>query len=102
MDKKKILELINRRENQILVHSYIYYQLNESLISDDQWTAWAKELCDLRDKYPDIYERSEHSLEFDKFEYSTGFDLYHAYMNPEVVRRAMYLFNVSKRMHPSE
>lgn len=102
MDKKKILELINRRENQILVHSYIYYQCNESLISDDQWTAWAKELCELRDTYPDVYERSDYSLTFDKFEYSTGYDLYGAYTRPEIVRRAVYLLEASKRVHPTE
>ena len=53
-DVKKIRELINRRRRQILVHSVIYYRMNDNLISDDQWAKWALELETLQNDYPEI------------------------------------------------
>ena len=49
----EILELITRRERQILVHSYIYYELNTNLISDATFDEWAKELAQLIKNNPD-------------------------------------------------
>lgn len=40
-------EKIKQRRAQVLVHSYIYYELNESLVSDGQWQGWADELIEL-------------------------------------------------------
>lgn len=34
---KEIAELIHRRREQMLVHSYIYYQLNDNIIDDNTW-----------------------------------------------------------------
>ena len=47
-----IVSLIERRRRQLLVHSYIYYELNDSIISDDTWSKWAVELEELQRKYP--------------------------------------------------
>lgn len=70
-----ILELMNRRERQILVHSCIYYIYNENIISDKLWMKWAKELeCMIRD-YPDIFDKSCLKTEFSDFDHSTGFNL---------------------------
>lgn len=33
-ENKQIAELIHRRREQMLVHSYIYYQLNDNIIKD--------------------------------------------------------------------
>lgn len=38
MSDSKIKELISRRRRQILVHSVIYYKLNENLIDDATWS----------------------------------------------------------------
>jgi hypothetical protein len=32
----------------MLVHSYIYYSLGDSIVTDDTWQAWANELRDLQ------------------------------------------------------
>ncbi len=56
--------LIKRRRRQILVHSYIYYVLNDNIISDAQWSAWAEELEQLQKDYPK--ESSEVEL-YDEF-----------------------------------
>ena len=45
-------ELIIRRRRQMVVHSCIYYHLNQNLISDDQWQAWANQLRRLQRKNP--------------------------------------------------
>lgn len=93
----KILSLINRREHQLLVHSYIYYELDDSIIPDDQWSKWGFELGELRNKHPDIYERSEYADAFRNFDGSTGFDLYSVYMRPEIINKALYLLKLNKK-----
>lgn len=49
---------INRRINQILVHSYLYEQCNVSIIDDNTWDKWAKELVKLIKAYPTIAKKS--------------------------------------------
>lgn len=69
------MDLINKRRRQILVHSIIYYQYNDNLISDAKWSEWAKELYDLQIQYPDIADICVMAKEFKNFDPSTGFDL---------------------------
>ena len=38
MTKTEISELIKRRRLQILIHSCIYYEFNQNLITDIQWS----------------------------------------------------------------
>ena len=38
----------------MLIHSCIYYELNESIISDHQWQAWADELQKLQEDYRQV------------------------------------------------
>ena len=74
-DVEKIRELINRRRRQILVHSIIYYRLNESLISDDIWSELALELENLQNKYPEIAATCVYADAFLNFDHSTGCNL---------------------------
>jgi hypothetical protein len=48
----QVVELIQRRRRQITVHSYLYYALDENLVSDDTWQRWANELVQLQTIYP--------------------------------------------------
>lgn len=41
----------------MLVHSYIYYELDTNIVSDHQWSEWATELANLQNKYPDISKK---------------------------------------------
>ena len=70
-----IKELINRRRRQILVHSVIYYKMNQNLITDAQWTEWAVELENLQYMYPEIAEECVYANAFKGFDHSTGFSL---------------------------
>ena len=47
-----IKEKIRQRRRQMLVHSYIYYELDDNIVSDAQWAKWAKELEQLQKNYP--------------------------------------------------
>ena len=49
-----IAELIERRRLQILVHSRIYYSLDQNLIEDKLWDKWARELVNLQLEYPEL------------------------------------------------
>lgn len=87
----EIRSLILRRRLQLLVHSYIYYDLNENLISDDTWSRWARELVQLQAKYPNIARRVDYHEGFIGFDGSTGFDL--PYRQPEITGKAQWLVN---------
>lgn len=43
-----VTERIKQRRSQMLVHSYIYYHMGDSIVSDDTWQRWANELRDLQ------------------------------------------------------
>lgn len=48
---KRVVEAIGRRRRQMLIHSCIYYALNENVIDDHTWTRWAQQLAKLQNKY---------------------------------------------------
>ena len=54
--------LIKRRRLNVMIHSCIYYVLDQNIISDDLWDKWAKELQELMKKNPDAYS--------DRFDYA--------------------------------
>lgn len=41
-------EKIKQRRSQMLVHSYLYYELDQNIVSDDKWQQWADELVELQ------------------------------------------------------
>lgn len=75
IDRREIEELINRRRRQILVHSVIYYEFNDNIISDSTWSKWAVELDDLQKRYPDIAKDCFMADAFENFDPSSGFNL---------------------------
>lgn len=84
-----IIEKINQRQRQILVHSFIYYQLNDNVISDTLFDKFCKELLQLQEDYPTETKISVYYKEFIGFDGSTGFDL--PYNTPRVQGTAMKL-----------
>lgn len=58
-EKEDIANLIKRRRFQILVHSYIYYRLNDNIISNAVFDRWAEELIELQKKHPDLSKNIE-------------------------------------------
>lgn len=81
--------LIQRRRYQILVHSLLYYELDISLISDDEWVKRAQELVKLQKAHPDISAQVIFSEEFKNFDGSTGYHL--PYKDEQIVQIAYRL-----------
>ena len=72
--EEEVYHKILQRRRQILVHSYIYYELDDSLVEDSKWSKWARELVDLQKSYPDISKEVPYYESFKDFDASTGFD----------------------------
>ena len=88
----KILELISRRRRQILVHSFLYYQLNESLIDDYTFDTWSKELVNLQSHYPTEAMKSVYAKDFKDFDSSSGYDLPYSRMEIQTVGHRLLNF----------
>lgn len=87
-----ITERIAQRRRQILVHSYIYYEKNDNIVSDETWARWAKELVELQETYLDEAKTAPYAEDFRDFDASTGFHL--PYRLPEIAatgNRLLYL-----------
>ena len=71
-------EKINFLQRYIIVHSYIYYELDNNIISDREYDAKSKELVSYKNEYPELWKRSEYYQQFgDDYTGATGFNLYH-------------------------
>lgn len=71
-------ERVNYLQRFIIVHSYIYYELNNNVISDREYDAKAKELVKYKNDYPELWRSSMYYKQFgDDYNGSTGFTLYH-------------------------
>ena len=70
--KLKIAEKIQQRRRQMLVHSYIYYELDQNIVSDAKWSAWAKELAELQNRYPNMSKKIPYAEQFADWDGSSG------------------------------
>ena len=86
--------LIKRRRLQLLVHSCIYYVLDQNIISDEQFDKWAYELVNLMKKHPDAYS-DRFDFAFESWDGTTGFDS--PVRDPWVVSTAQMLLNIEEK-----
>lgn len=88
----EIEELIHRRRRQILLHSYLYYQLDKNLISDHTYDEWCKELAELQLKHPkECASVKFYYKEFKDFDGSTGYHLpKEAWMHDTAIKLLRY------------
>lgn len=71
-------DYINWLQRFIIVHSYIYYECNNNVISDKEYDGFAKELVTYKNDYPEEWQNSEYFEQFGGgYDGSTGFTLYH-------------------------
>ena len=72
-----IQDKIDFLQRFIIVHSYIYYELNNNVISDREYDLRAKELVKYKNEYPELWKTSEYYKQFgDDYNGATGFTLY--------------------------
>lgn len=72
---EQVVELMNRRERQVLVHSCIYYYFNDSIIADGQYDKWSHELYSLIVAHPEEFRQTVLYKEFKQFDGNTGMGL---------------------------
>ena len=71
-------EYIDFLQRFIILHSYIYYELNGNVISDRKYDEKSKELVMYKNKYPELWKTSMYYKQFgNEYNGSTGFTLYH-------------------------
>lgn len=93
--KINVVELINRRRHQIIVHSAIYYEYNDNLITDTTFDNWCKELVQLSTDFPIEAREAGLHREFEGFDGSTGAFLpYHDY---RTMAKAEYLIKNKRK-----
>ena len=90
-EKLKIAEKIQQRRLQMLVHSYIYYGLDDNIVPDSKWAQWANELKDLQETYPDIANTVPYRQGFENWDASTGAFL--PYRSPQIIAIANQLLH---------
>jgi len=72
---KEILSQINQLEQQILIHSIIYYRIGESIWTDKHYDVRAKELQRLIREYPEEFKESILYDDYKEFDWTTGMNL---------------------------
>lgn len=93
-----IADKIKQRRLQIIVHSYIYYAMDDNIVSDEIWSRWAHELVQLHKDYPEIAKTVIYHNEFKDFDGSTGFQFIKI---PWAKQKAEYLLRLhSKQKQP--
>lgn len=85
------VQKISRLEQQILIHSIIYYRLGTSIWTDKTFDTRARELKGLIEQYPTEFTQSLLYEEFKNFDWISGYDLplYH----PKYTAIAEWLVN---------
>jgi hypothetical protein len=83
-------EKIRQRRTQMLVHSYLYYVLDQSTINDGKWQQWADELVELQKqkKVIGFYDEA-----FSDWTGATGM---HLPFDPWVIRRSKKILDNQK------
>lgn len=89
-DEQRVREKIAQRRRQIIVHSTLYYAMNESTIPDERFDRFAKHLIKLQQAFPEISEQVEYMRdEFRGYDVPTGFHLPHD--DPQALAVARWL-----------
>ena len=76
---------------QILIHSYLYYSLDTSLVSDSVFDTWCVQLVRLQRAYPELSKHVGYYYTFKNFDGCSGYDL--NYRAPEIERKALHLLS---------
>lgn len=96
-EEAKVIELITRRQRQIIVHSYLYYKLDETIIPDTTFDAWYFQLLDLQKKYHDIAKKAPYWCIAKQFD-ETGSGYFIKKYPPELIGQALIVLDYVRKM----
>ena len=96
-DDEKIKAKIKQRRAQMLIHSCIYYELDDNIVSDHRWQSWADELESLQRNNPNCCNIGFFDREFDNWTGATGNHLPHRH--PWVLAKAQYIMMLHRKEH---
>lgn len=101
-DTQSCGDRIQHLRMRILVHSYLYYELDQNILSDREFDALAYELVELQTKHPEVSEAVWYERDaFRDFDGSTGFHL--PYKQNEVIQQiAQILIDTVGNETPAE
>lgn len=71
-EKNLIRQQIKQRRKQMMIHSCIYYELNDNIVSDHKWQEWAEELTKLQTEHPDCCNLGYYDQAFKDWDGTTG------------------------------
>jgi NAD-dependent DNA ligase len=99
-DDDEIKAKIRQRRAQMLVHSCIYYELNDNIVSDHRWQKWADELEELQRNHPHCCNIGFYDSEFANWTGATGNHLPHR--DPWVMRKAQYIIMLHRNHYEQD
>lgn len=99
-DEDEIKSKIRQRRSQMLIHSCIYYELDDSIVSDHRWQKWADELEQLQEKHPECCKIGFFDKEFENWTGATGNHLPHR--NPWVMHKAKLIIQLHREKYGSD
>ena len=94
------LTIVNYIQRFIIIHSIIYYELNDNVISDKDYDSISKLLLKLKEEDPDTYKKSQYYYVFKDFDGSTGFYIYDTLNNNDkkyLIKIANHVLYLNKK-----
>lgn len=89
--------LIARRHRQLLLHSFLYYHVGETLIDDATFDEWRLQLVELHRQYPDLASKAPYASLCQVFiESPSGYSIKEKDYPPEIVSTAIHLLYQTK------
>lgn len=91
--KETVISYIQR---QILVYSYMYYELNESCLNDPEYDKVSKKLVEMQNASPEVVENTQYYYCMYDYDGSTGFDLFYRLNKEDQERIKRIAYSVLK------
>ena len=88
---------IRQRRAQMLIHSCIYYEMDDNIVSDHRWQTWADELEQLQKDNPHCCTINFFDREFANWNGATGNHLPHRH--PWVFSKANYIVMIHRKLY---
>ena len=85
---------IETLQRWVLIHSILYYEMNESLVTDQEFDKHAKLLVEMQKEHKASAKKSQYWYVFHDFDGTTGFDLPHRLSDTD----KEYLFKIANHV----